>query len=186
MPIADFDALPIDEQADILTILAEAAQQSYNQPHAEIVTILDRDRIDAINVRAHGIINWRGEEHTFILEDGNWNGTVLHAWDDDKEFQYHVPQQWAIVPARDLVDKAIMGGGAGFLLMKWDAFMTREDVATIPGKYAYDRRVQPGSKVENYWKEKAASYKMAITTKEDADALRQTLEVAAAQEKAMK
>lgn len=145
------------------------------------VTILDRDQLDAINVRASGIIEVDGKEHWFIVEDGNWNGTVLHAWDHagEQKFEYHRPTQWALQPQRHLIDQAIQNGKGPFLVIKWDAMLkNRKELAEIPGKYAYDRHFQPGGKVEAYWKDAAAKHLFDLVTKEEADETRKRLETA--------
>lgn len=134
----------------------------------EFVTILEHDRIDAINARASGIIKIGEGEFTFQMEDGNRNGTVLLAWESDRPFEYHVPTRWALQPKPELVFEALDKGRGLFLLAKWDAMLRRPEIADIPGKYGYDRRVQPGCQVENYWKAKAASHHFDIVTEDEA------------------
>lgn len=158
---------------DAMTMMAEATHM--DGAH-DCIQILDRDRIDAINCRAHGIIEIEGEEYTFQMQDGNWNGTELLAWNEDREFEHHVPAQWALQPTRDLIGKAHEEGRGSFLLLKWDAMLSnRPSIAEIPGKYSYDRRVQPGGKVETYWKAKAAEHHFDIVLQEEADATRKLL-----------
>src|SRR3546814_13718515 len=95
---------------------------------------------DAINVRAHGIVTVGDDEFTFIVEDGNRNGTRLEDWNGNKPFEVLERTVWALQPKDDLVSKAIISGKGPFLIMKWDAILRNlPEVAAIPGKYAYDR-----------------------------------------------
>lgn len=141
----------------------------------ESVTILEHDRIDAINARASGIIKIGDDEFTFQMEDGNRNGTELLAWESDRPFEYHIPTRWALQPTRDLIGKALEEDRGPFLLAKWDAMLRRPAIADIPGKYSYDRRVQPGGKVETYWKAEAAKHHFDIVTEDEAAATRARL-----------
>lgn len=171
---AAFDRdVPEARREDVMTMLAEAAQGTEH----ECVTILDSDRLDAINVRVHGIIEIEGNEHSFQLEDGNWNGTVLLAWDEDKPFEHHKPIRWALQPRQDLIDDALQTGRGEFLVFKWDAILAnRPKVAAIPAKYSYDRHFQPGGAVEKHWQEAAAKHQFVIVTEETATETRAMLQ----------
>lgn len=170
-------SVPAHLQEDVMQMIAEAA--SGWGEHAS-VTLLDRDRHDAINVTAHGIITVEGVEHRFIVDDGNWDGTVLRSWDDDKVFEIAERTVYALQPARHLIDSAVMAGRGPFLLMKWDAMLQHADIARIPGNYAYDRMVQPGSKIEGHYREAAAKHHFVIVDQETADATRKLLAEATA------
>lgn len=61
-------SVPTHLQEDVMQMIAEAA--SGWSEHAS-VTILERDRHDAINVTAHGIVTVEGVEHRFIVDDDN-------------------------------------------------------------------------------------------------------------------
>jgi len=168
--------IPAHLREDVMMAMAEATG-GWGKP--ENVYILDHDRIDAINCRAHGIVTVDGEEYTFQMEDGNHNGTVLLAWNEDKAFEHHQPTRWALQPQRHLIDRAITENNGPFLLLKWDAVLkNKPDVAAIPGKYSYDRYVQPGCKVEGHWKAEAAKHHFEIVTEETAQETRQLLEKA--------
>lgn len=177
-PYEAFDRdVPECMREDVMTMLAEAAH--VDGVH-KCVTILERDRLDAINVRVHGIIEIDGEEHSFQLQDGDWGGTELLSWDDGREFEHHVPTRWALQPQRHLINEAMMSGKGSFLLLKWDAILkNRPKVAEIPGKYSYDRYVQPGAFVEKHWRDAAAKHLFDIVTQETADETRRLLSEAA-------
>ncbi|CAM5769715.1 hypothetical protein [Bosea minatitlanensis] len=165
--------VPAHLQEDVMQMIAEAAGGWCDHPS---VTILDRDRHDAINVTAHGIVMVEGVEHRFIVDDGNWNGTVLRDWDGDAVFEYRKPTTYALQPEARLIDEAIMAGKGPLLLMKWDAILSNhQDIAAIPGKYAYDRYFQPGIKVESHWREAAAKHHFVIVDEETAQETRKRL-----------
>lgn len=173
-PYADFERdVPEHLREDAMQAMSEATG-GYGEPTN--VHILEHDRMDAINCRAHGIITIEGEEYTFQMEDGNRNGTVLLAWESDQPFERHEPTRWALQPTRDLIDKAIMSDSGPFLLLKWDAILKNlPNVAAIPGKYSYDRYVQPGGLVEGHWRKAAAKHHFEIVTEETAQETRARL-----------
>lgn len=168
--------IPAQHRDDIMTMIAEASQGWSTH---DSVTILDRDRIDAINVRAHGIVSFQGQEYRFIVEDGNWNGTVLEDWEGDKEFKPVPRTEWALQPRRDLISHAILLNRGPFLIQKWDAFLSHPEVAEIPSKYAYDRMMAPGVVIETYWRERAAKFQMELVSQETAAETRRRLQEAA-------
>jgi hypothetical protein len=169
-------SVPAHLQDDVMQMIAEAAA-GWSE-HAS-VTILDRDRMDAINVRAHGIVTVEGTEYRFILRDGNNDGTVLEDWDGDAVFEHHKPTVYALQPARHLIDSAVMAGRGPFLLMKWDAMLSNHrDIAEIPRKYAYDRYVQPGVVSERHYREAAAKHHFVLVDEETAAETRTQLAAA--------
>lgn len=164
--------IPEPLQEDAMYAMAVAAQGCESPAN---VTILDRDRLDAINVRASGIIIIAGVEYTFQIQDGNWNGTELLAWESDMPFEHHEPTRWALQPVRRLIGDALVNGKGVFLLEKWDAMLLRTEIADIPRNYAYDRHFQPGVKVESHWKEEAAKHHFEIVAESEATATRKKL-----------
>ena len=165
-------SVPAHLQDDVMQMMAEAVSGWGDH---ESVTILDRDRMDAINVRAHGIVTVEGVEYRFILRDGNNDGTVLEDWDSDAVFEHHKPAVYALQPEARLIDEAIMSGKGPFLLMKWDAMLRHADIASIPGNYAYDRRVQPGGFIEGHYRKAAAKHHFVIVDEETANETRRLL-----------
>ncbi|MFT0533988.1 hypothetical protein ACMHYJ_14340 [Castellaniella hirudinis] len=175
-PDEAFDAdIPAALRDDIMTAISEAAHMGEGQHGC--VHILGQDRLDAINVRAQGIVTVEGREYWFVVEDGNWNGTTLEGWEHSgvQTFGPLPRTQWALAPRPDLVSDAIAAGRGPFLVAKWDAFLSRKDVAEIPGKYTYDRMMQPGLLIERHYREAAAKYGFVIVGQEQADEIRARL-----------
>jgi hypothetical protein len=165
-------SVPAHLQEDVMQMIAEAAQ-GWSE-HAS-VTILERDRHDAINVTAHGIVTVEGVEHRFIVDDGNWDGTVLRDWDGDKVFEIRKPTVYALQPEAWLIDQAVMSGKGPFLLLKWDAMLKHEDIARIPRGYGYDRMMQPGLKIEDHYRKAAAKHHFVLVDEETAAETRKRL-----------
>lgn len=167
--------IPPDQQEMVMTEICEAAIDGRGQ-HGRVY-ITNVDHMDVINLCASGSIEIDGTEFWFIVENGNWNGTVLRGWEEagQQKFEHHTPTQWALVPRNDLVGDAIALGRGPFLVAKWDAMLARADVASIPSKYAYDRHFQPGGKVERHWKDAAAKYGFVLTDQEQANEVRARL-----------
>lgn len=179
-PDAAFDAdIPAAMRDDIMTAISEAAHMGGGQHGC--VHILEQDPLDAINVRAQGIVTVNGREFWFIVESGNWNGTVLEGWEyaGTQTFEPRPRTQWALAPRPDLVTDAIVSGRGPFLVAKWDAFLTRKEIAEIPGKYTYDRMMQPGSKIEQHYRGTAAKHGFVLVAQERADEIRARLMAAA-------
>lgn len=175
-PMERFEqSVPENQREDVMTMIAEATQ-GYSLDAS--ITIWERDRIDAINARARGVIKIGDKEHSFICEDGNRAGTVLEDWDGDREFAPFPRAEWAVQPRSDLIEKAISQGRAAFLLEMWGSFLTRTEIADLPRKYAYDRMMQPGVKVEEHYRAAAARHEMVLVSREEADATRRRLESA--------
>ncbi|CAB3665146.1 hypothetical protein LMG26696_03581 [Achromobacter pulmonis] len=168
--------IPAEHRDDVMQMICETAQYG-DDYHPQHVSILDRDRIDAINVRAEGVLTFQGREFAFIVRDGNWDGTVLEGWEEagTQTFEPLPRTEWTLAPQPSLVSDAIANGKGPFLVAKWDAFIQRPEIAKITGSYTYDRMVQPGLKVEQYWKAQAAKHQFIITDKENADDIRARL-----------
>lgn len=157
---------------DAIQMMAEATGGYGGHPS---VTIHERDRLNAINHHASGTIAIEGREFSFQMEDGDRNGTVLLAWNDDRPFERHEPTRWALAPERQLVEKALEAGRGGLLLAKWDAMLKQPELAALPGKYAYDSHFAPGVVTESHWRGEAARRGFAIVDEEEAAATRTRL-----------
>lgn len=164
-----------ERRQDVMEMISEAAQS--DKYHREHITISQRDRQDAINVRAEGVVTIDGREFAFIVRDGNNDGTVLEGWEESgAQVLEPTPRtHWALAPRADLVAAAIEAGKGSFLLAKWDAMLSQPEVAEIPRKYSYDSYVQPGFVVNQHWTAEAAKRGLVLTSKEDADETRARL-----------
>lgn len=117
------------------------------------------------------------QEFWFLLDNGNWTGTVLRGWEEagQQKMPTDEPTQWTLVPRPDVVSDALATERGHILFQVWEAFLTRKEVAEIPGKYAYDKFFAPGGKTEAYWRDRAAKYKLVLSTQEYVDEIRACL-----------
>lgn len=175
-----------EDRTEVCERIAEAFWHTnqQNRESYEGVTLHDIECIDVINARAEGSIEYKGKQYGFIVENGNRVGFLIEDWEGDKEFVHRPVTVWALAPNTNLISDAIRDGQGPFLIAKWDAMLTRPYIGDIPGKYTYDRRVQPGSKTETYWKEKAAKHYFDIVTEDEAQRIRARLEQATKKETA--
>ena len=128
-----------------------------------------------INVRAHGIIEVNGEEYSFIVRDGNWDGTVLEDWNTGAEFKLSPRTVWALQPKQGLIDDALHKGAGKILVEAWDAMLKNTEIAKIPGNYTYDIFHQPQGSIRTYYQTEAARYDFVIVPQEEAEATRKML-----------
>lgn len=164
--------VPEDQREDVLMMLAEVTGEWGKH---DCITVLESDRIDAINRRVHGIIKLGDNEFTFSFRDGNNDGSVLEDWEGDEVWEPTPRTEWALQPLRHLVYQALSANNGPFLVKKWDIMIARTDVSDIVRKYMYDRMMQPGLKIEQHYKAAAAKHYLEIVTREEADATRARL-----------
>lgn len=143
-------------------------------------------RVDACNHIATGSF-WAGSiVYGFKVESGNNNGFV---WKDINE-RGDIPDierenvTYALVPNAAAVARAIDSSpNARMLLNLWDTLTSYEPYKSLAGNYAYDKHFAPGEKTERYWQSKAESVNLTITTKDEADEIRNKLEAKANERK---
>lgn len=159
----------------VMTEIAEASY--YGEGKHGNVYILEQVKHDVINVTVSGVFTLEGREFWFLLDNGNWNGTVLRGWEEagEQAMAPSKPTQWTLVPNSTVISEALDAQRGHILLQVWEAFLTRKEVAEIPGKYAYDKFFAPGGKTETYWRDKAATYNLILSTQEHADEIRARL-----------
>lgn len=167
--------IPEDERQNLREMMCEAAHNPlWKDPS---ITILDRERKDAINVRVQGIITFFDREYSFIMRSGDWDGDVLEGWEDSgvQEFEHSPPVIFALAPNAALIDSAIARNDGPFLVKKWDIICARPKIEKIVRNYAYDRFFQPGCYVENYYKTEAEKQGFVIVRDDEAARIRARL-----------
>lgn len=112
------------------------------------VFLSDIYSMDALNQVLSGVIDVDGEEYGFIVESGNWNGTVVKAWGDpDDVGTYRPPERESPRFIPDDENRTVQEDF--FFLQKTrksEWFKGQEE------SYHYDRHVQPGAEIENYYR----------------------------------
>lgn len=167
--------IPAAMTDEVLTLMSEAAHEDKRPYRGAVgeVQIHTRNRRDAINVRVEGTLTlqaYPGRTFDFQLRDGNWDGTVLEAWEEagNQVFEVTPPTRWTLQPTHAEIAKAIANGQGRFLVQKWDALLTQERVSQIAAKYAYDSYAQPGIIVQSHYEALAAKVHMVLATEEEA------------------
>lgn len=116
---------------------------------------------DVCNHTLSGTIEVQGQAYGFIIENGNWNGTVVRKWGEPDDVGIYDPpppsEPFTFIPT-DLclhLDRPEM-----FKLYAWwrkqSWFIKKER------DYAYDRYFQPGGFVENHYRDWAAKKGLKI------------------------
>lgn len=160
------------DQEEVMTILAEAVQGVEH----DCVTFHDHERINAISAHGSGVLTWKGREFAFHVVDGDNNGTELRGWEEAGEvFEPHQPTVYVLAPRPDLVVQANVSGNGAFLVAKWDALLSREPYASMAGKYAYDRMMQPGSMITSHYEKAAAAGGFVWMEEQEAKTLRERM-----------
>lgn len=168
--------VPAALRDDLFEAMAEAADSGEGRDN---VSIVDFDRIDAVNVRASGFVEIEGREYAFEIESGNRAGTVLTHWGvEEKPFERHEPTRWAVEPDRLLIGRAMETGTCGMLLLKWEALSKRQDVVEAIRAYGYDRHFAPGVVTEDHWRGRLGRLGFVLVDEETAASTRTLLESA--------
>lgn len=175
-PYEAFDRdIPESIRDDVMTQISEASHRGEGR-HGNVY-ILEETKHNVINVTVSGIFTLGDKEFWFLLDDGDWNGTFLRGWEEagQQKLEESPPTQWALVPTHNIIADALAAERGNILLQVWEAFLLCKEIAEIPGKYAYDKFFAPGGKTENYWRDRAAKYKLELTSQEHADEVRKRL-----------
>lgn len=124
------------------------------------VTFRDIHQHNACNHTLSGSIEHEGETLHFIIDDGDWGGTVVREFgtvDDVGVYEPPKPQRYMFVPADDnLATKRPE-------MWKMYLWWTKQPWFTEQlGKYHYDRHFQPGCAIEDHYRKWAAERGLKI------------------------
>lgn len=146
--------------------------------------VSDRHWVNRLNQIIVGSFWVDGVELTFEAESGDRNGWMWRDISPDKpvariEDIAPKPTVYALQPNEYIVRKSMAQGQSYFLLVKWDAFLKRKDLAELPRKYMYDKHFAPGSKTESYWRGKAEKVGFILVPEDQANETRAILKAQA-------
>ena len=109
---------------------------------------------DACNHVLSGTIEIDQEVYGFIIEDGNWNGTVVIEWGDAEDVRCYEPpepgEQLTLIPKDPFLHMDRPEMFEVYLYWRKQPWFTN-----MVNKYAYDRHFQPGCKVREFWEKEA-------------------------------
>ena len=142
------------------------------------ISILDIEMIDVCNHVAVGSFWAKGVEYAFEVENGNNNGFVWRSISADGPIPDIVIEHtsWALAPKPEVIEGHLERNTPESLLILWDAFLKRPEVADLCRSYSYDRMFQPGVVVEDHYRKKASKMGFVILPQEHVDEVRANLE----------
>ena len=119
------------------------------------VTFFDVQTHNACNHTFSGTIEIDGTVHGFIIDSGDWNGTVVRSWGD--------PEDVGVAPEPEEQEQITFLPRDGNLFhaspAMWRVYLSwRKEpwFKDLERSYAYDRHFQPGGRTESYYREKAS------------------------------
>ena len=114
------------------------------------ITIASVHRFDNINCEVHGFVEIEDKEYEFVIEDGNWNGTVVKEWSLDKKIQYTPPvsERPVFVPKDPRLKENSPALYNVYLKWKKEEWFKEKE-----RQYAYDMYFSPCAKTHMWWRE---------------------------------
>jgi hypothetical protein len=155
---------------DVLTRICEAHWswdlQLNKQDELFGVTFTDVHAHNVVNHTLSGRILYEGEEFSFIIDNGDWNGTQVIEWGSADEVGVYEPPSkttFTFVPQKAL----LRGDEHDFSMFSVYAAWTKEAwFNDMVHSLNYDLHFQPGSKIKTYYAAKAAVRSMVIDTED--------------------
>ncbi len=123
----------------------------------EGVDFSDIHQHDACNHTLSGTIKDGDVTYGFIIESGNWNGTVVHEWGHPDDVGFYKPdppgEMLTFIPNRILNERE---------LRAYLAWREEEWFKEKARSYLYDRHFQPGGLIERHYSKWAAGKGLTI------------------------
>ena len=144
-----------DPNDDVLEIIADAC---WNGGSAT-VKIYQKHAINAANNIYSGTVFYNGVTYGFNIESGDMNGTVVHEWGLEDDVGIYDPgpplEQRTFIPR--VIDPAKLS-----VLKIYACWIKEPWFKEKVNAYNYDRHFQPGSYIENHYKEWANKKGMVV------------------------
>jgi hypothetical protein len=161
----------VDAARDILECICEA--HACNAPDQYGVKFYEIHAHDRCNHTLTGEIAYQSRTYYFVVESGNWNGTVVCQFssDDTRVLAYEpeAPLSFDFVPTDDNLETRNPAMYSAYLAWKRAPWFIEKLQA-----YHYDRHVQPGYVVETHYAQWAASKGLKIVVKADSGPRQET------------
>jgi hypothetical protein len=136
-----------------LHLMEEIADAQFSGK-SDTIRFSDIYQHNATNHTLSGRVDFRGEEYHFIIESGDWNGTVVKEFETIDEvgvFEHPKPTIYTMVPANPFLEQENPSMWKVYLTWKEEPWFTE-----MVRKYSYDIHFQPGGYVSDYWGKQAA------------------------------
>jgi len=124
------------------------------------IRISTAHRHDAINYTLEGEAEYEGKTYAFLIDNGNWNGTVVREWGNPENapsYEPPPPPRYEAIPQNEGLKQTHPGLWAVYL--QWRQQDWFKDL--VRG-YNYDNHFAPGNKTERYYREMAAKRGLKI------------------------
>lgn len=125
------------------------------------VRITDIFQHNACNHTISGTVERDGKMFGFIIESGDWNGTVVRSWGDPEDvgsFEHPKPSEpLTFVPNDRNLAINMPGIFITYLQLRKTSWFKEKESG-----YNYDRHFQPGSQTESHYRKWAESKGMTI------------------------
>ena len=159
-PITTFDQFDAELGRDAANEIFQRVCEACYGSADESVSITTKHRHDAINYTFEGeYAHTDGRVFSFLIHDGDWNGTQLEHWSEASDSNYTPPKpaRYMFVPVSPLLQQDRPGMYAVYLeWTKTDWF--KEKLRA----YHYDRHFAPGEVTERHYRDWAASKGLRI------------------------
>lgn len=149
----------------VLTRICEAGWAP-NRPEPGISN-LEVHQHNACNHTYEGVFDYEGVEFSFIVDDGDWGGTVVREFTTEESRGYEMapPTQYVLVPEKADLRSANPAMYSAYL--HWTKTSWFDD---LQRSYNYDRHFQPGVKIEQHYRDKARQRGLKFVPSDDSAA----------------
>jgi len=148
--------------------LEELCDMEWNRDAStERITISSTHRHNACNHTHSGIAIIDGVKYGFIIDNGDWNGTVVREWgpaDDVGLYEPSQPTIFTFIPTNRTLKEDSPGLWGVYLAWRKEAWFKDKERG-----YNYDRHFAPGGKTEGYYRDWAAKKGLMIASRDEAD-----------------
>ena len=161
----------LDMPDDVAERITEAFWSRQNGGEKRFdVRFIDIHQHNACNHTMTGIVVVDGIDYGFVMESGDWNGTVVKEYGPAEEcsqvYSYEPPPEtrFKLVPKDDMLEQSNPAKYA--IALKW---IQQPHIQEKLQSYHYDRHFQPGCVIETHYKEWANKLGMKfVVDSEDA------------------
>lgn len=121
------------------------------------VTLLDVHQHNAVNHTLSGTVDVDGTIYGFIVENGDWNGTVVRRWGDPEDVSVYQPE-----PPGEPLTFVPDWNASPSTIAAWHTLRRTAAFTEKVGAYAYDRHFAPGGATEKHYRAWAAERGLVV------------------------
>lgn len=154
-----------DAVEEVLTMICDAA---WNGGELNGVKITHTYQHNACNHTYEGDVTFRGEEFSFVVDNGDWAGTVVRQWGDLGDVCFVAPEpppRATFLPSLSCSNPVL--AARIWVLWEKEAWF-QEKVHGLN----YDRHFAPGGATENHYRQWAESKGMTIGFEDETERVR--------------